>query len=399
MNNFAKEYFPTLQNNKELAYFDNAATTQTHVSVIERMNEYYYKERCNVNRGDFYISQKVSGDVEIAREQVAELINAEREQIVFTAGATDSLNLIAEWCKNIKTVIVSEAEHSANILPWLTQGRTVENEGLVVLPLNDYGNIDLDQFEKVCQKNNGALVSITYTSNVTGISFDIEKITKIAHQYGLWVCVDACQTIATKRIDVKELRCDWLVFSGHKMYGPTGTGVLYAKKLSDHRPIRHGGGNVRHYDFSGNIHFYDAPAKYEVGTPNIAGILGLGVAAEWINFVGYNSLIRRKTQIGVDLSEAGLFDIKGINLIYPNYGHHERNVFSFNCSNFHPSDLSAYLGIDNIAVRVGKLCAHPIVNKLSGGKGVLRISTACYNDVEDIDRLVNGLCKAITKIS
>ena len=399
MEHFSKEFFPTLHNNPKLAYFDNAATTQTHISVVDRMNEYYCNERCNVNRGDFYISQKVSGDVEIAREQVAELINADTNQVVFTSGATDGLNMIAEWCKHLKTVIVSEAEHSANILPWITQGRTVDNGGLVVIPLTDYGTIDIEQFEKICERNTGALLSITYTSNVTGITFDIEKIAKIAHQHGIWVCVDACQTIATKKIDVKRLRCDWLVFSGHKMYGPTGVGVLYAKKLSEHRPIRHGGGNIRHYDFNGNIHFYDAPTKYEVGTPNIAGILGLGIAAEWINFVGYNSLMRRKRDLGVALSDAGLFNVKGLSVVYPSYGAHERNVFSFNCNNFHPSDLSAYLGIDDIAVRGGKLCAHPIVNKLSGGKGVLRISTACYNNDDDIIKLVDGLCKAISKIT
>tara|TARA_R110002153_G_scaffold260100_1_gene420006 strand:+ start:2477 stop:3661 length:1185 start_codon:yes stop_codon:yes gene_type:complete len=392
-----KTNFPTLVNNPDLVYLDSAASTQTHQSVLDRMNKYYEEQRCNVNRGDFHISQEVSADIDTAREQVAELLNVKSEHIMFTSGATEGLNIIADWLKDAPVVIITEAEHTANILPWMAQGRTTENGRLVVLPITERGLVDVSDAVKVFEKFPYAVLSIHSHSNVTGIGTDYKRLTKAAHDSGIRVVIDGCQTIGTHEFD--PFTVDYAVFSGHKMYGPTGIGFMYSRLPFDRvKSVRLGGGAVSHYDFSGNVQFYDGPAKHEVGTPNIAGILGLGIAAEYIKFVGYNEMHRHFNKLDFAMSDSDMFNIKGLKLIYPNYRQNGRYVYSFVCDGYHPSDVSALLGMDNIAVRVGKLCAHPIVNKVSGGKGVLRISPGIYNTEEDIQKLSEALCKAIKKI-
>ena len=396
--NSIKNEFPTLRNNSDLVYLDSAASTQTQQSVLDRMNKFYEEQRCNVNRGDFHISQQVSADIELAREQIAELINAKPEQIMFTAGATEGLNIIADWYEDSPVVIVTEAEHTANILPWIAQGRTVENGRLVVIPVTERGNIDTNEACKLFDKYPYSVLSIHSHSNVTGIGTDYKKLTKAAHDKGIRVIIDGCQTIGTHKFD--PFTVDHAVFSGHKMYGPTGIGFMYSRlPMERFRAVRLGGGSVSHYDFKGNVEFYEGPTKHEVGTPNIAGILGLGVAAEYVNWIGYDKMKEHFTEMDFAMSDSDIFNIKGLNLIYPNYRQNGRYVYSFTCDGYHPSDVSALVGIDNIAIRVGKLCAHPIVNKVSGGKGVLRVSPGIYNTKEDIEKLSEGLCKAIKKLT
>lgn len=392
-----KNEFPTLQNDTSLIYLDSAASTQTHQSVLKRMNKYYKEQRCNANRGDFPISQQVSADIELAREQVAELINAKPEQIMFTAGATEGLNIIAEWYKDAPYVIITEAEHTANILPWIVQGRTIDNGRLIVLPITDRGTLDTNKACELFANYPNGVLSIHSHSNVTGIGTDYKKLTKAAHDQGIKVIIDGCQTIGTHEFDPYTV--DHAVFSGHKMYGPTGIGFMYSRLPYDrYRSVRLGGGSVVSYDLNGNVDFYDGPAKHEVGTPNIAGILGLGVAAEYINYIGYDEMVKHFTEIDFAMSDTDIFNIKGLDLIYKDYRQNGRYVYTFNCNGFHPSDVSAFLGIQNIATRVGKLCAHPIVNKVSGGKGVLRVSPGIYNTKDDIEKLSEGLCKAIAKL-
>ncbi|MDB4335268.1 aminotransferase class V-fold PLP-dependent enzyme [bacterium] len=395
--NTIKDEFPTLKNDNSLVYLDSAASTQTHQSVLDRMNKYYEEQRCNANRGDFPISQQVSGDIELAREQVAELINANPEQIMFTAGATEGLNIIAEWYKDAPYVIITEAEHTANILPWISQGRTIDNGRLIVLPVTERGTLDTNKACELLSNYPNGVLSIHSHSNVTGIGTDYKKLTKAAHDQGIRVIIDGCQTIGTHEFD--PFTVDHAVFSGHKMYGPTGIGFMYSRLPYDRfRSVRLGGGSVVSYDLNGNVDFYDGPAKHEVGTPNIAGILGLGVAAEYTNYVGYDVMKKHFTDIDFALSDTDIFNIKGLDLVFPNYRQNGRYVYTFNCNGFHPSDVSAYLGTQNIATRVGKMCAHPIVNKLSGGKGLLRVSPGIYNTKEDIEKLSEGLCKAISKL-
>ena len=398
LSNIIKSEFPTLLNNPDLVYLDSAASTQTHQRVLDKMNEFYEYRRCNVNRGDFRISQEASLQVEEARESIAKLINASPEQIMFIAGATEGLNIIAEWYKDAPVVIVTEAEHTANILPWIAQGRTTENGRLVVLPITERGTLNTKETCKLLEQYPNAVLSIHSHSNVTGIGTDYKRLTKAAHDLGIRVILDGCQTIGTHEFD--RYTVDHAVFSGHKMYGPTGIGFMYCRlPYERYRNTRLGGGSVSHYDFKGNVEFYDGPAKHEVGTPNIAGILGLGVAAEYIKFLGYDKISEHFTAIDFAMSDANIFNLKGFNLIYPSYRQNGRYVYSFTCDGYHPSDLSALVGLDNIALRVGKLCAHPIVNKVSGGKGVVRISPGIYTTKEDVQKLSESLCKAITKLS
>ena len=392
-----KTDFPTLANNPDLVYLDSAASTQTHQSVLDRMNKFYEEQRCNVNRGDFPISQQVSADIDTAREQVAELIGTTPEHIMFTAGATEGLNMIADWHKDAPVVIITEAEHTANILPWMAQGRTTENGRLIVLPVTERGTINTAEACKIFEDWPYAVLSIHSHSNVTGIGTDYKKLCKAAHDQGIRVVIDGCQTIGTHPFDPYTV--DYAVFSGHKMYGPTGIGLRDSRlPFERFKNVRLGGGCVSHYDFSGNVEFYDGPAKHEVGTPNIAGILGLGVAAEYIRFTGYNEITRHLNKLDFAISDTDILNIKGLKLIYPNYRQNGRYVYSFTCEGYHPSDVSALLGMDNVAVRVGKLCAHPIVNKVSGGKGVLRVSPGIYNTEKDIQKLSDSLCKAIKKL-
>ena len=393
-----KQEFPTLHNDPSLVYLDSAASTQTHQRVLDTMNQYYEHKRCNVNRGDFRISQEASAQIEEARQSVANLIKASPEQIMFTAGATEGLNIIAEWYKDAPTVIVTEAEHTANILPWIAQGRTVDNGRLVVLPITQRGSIDTNEACKLFDQYPSSVLSIHSHSNVTGIGTDYKKLTKAAHDKGIRVIIDGCQTIGTHEFN--RYTVDHAVFSGHKMYGPTGIGFMYSRlPYERYKATRLGGGAISHYDFNGNVDFYDGPTKHEVGTPNVAGIHGLGVAAEYINWVGYDKMKDHFTAIDFAMSDAEIFNIKGLNLIYPNYRQNGRYVYSFTCDGYHPSDLSALVGLDNIALRVGKLCAHPIVNKVSGGKGVVRISPGIYNTKQDIQKLSDSLCKAIKKLT
>lgn len=393
-----KDQFSTLINNTELAYFDSAATTQTHDSVTRRMEKYYYKERCNIHRGDFPLSQKVSIDCEDARESVAKLINADPEHVIFTQGTTDGLNMVAEWHKDTEVVIISEAEHSANILPWLAQGRTVDNGRLIVLPIGDSGYVHFWEHEELFESHPGALLSIVGTSNVTGKTNDLQSIINMAKFYGLTVCVDAAQTISSHKLDMNLIDPDYLVFSAHKMFGPTGVGALYTKRPPDDYPcVKHGGGTVVGYDFSGRVEYQSGPMKHEAGTPDIASILGFGVAADWVMYTGYEEITNTLNRIHYWLTDAGLFNIPGVDLLYPST-HDVRNVYSFVCKDFHPSDISTYMGLDGVAVRVGKVCSHPIVNKHSPN-GILRVSTHIYNTKEDCIKLVESLCKAIAKLS
>ena len=247
--NTIKEEFPTLQNNSDLVYLDSAASTQTHQSVLDRMNKFYEEQRCNANRGDFPISQQVSADIELARQQVAELINAKPEQIMFTAGATEGLNIIAEWYKDAPYVIITEAEHTANILPWIAQGRTIDNGRLVVLPITERGTLDTNKACELLAKYPNGVLSIHSHSNVTGIGTDYKKLTKAAHEQGIRVIIDGCQTIGTHEFDPYTV--DHAVFSGHKMYGPTGIGFMYSRLPYERfRSVRLGGGSVVSYDLT-----------------------------------------------------------------------------------------------------------------------------------------------------
>lgn len=400
-----EDQFPTLANNKELAYFDSAASTQTHNSVLAAMNHYYEHERSNVHRGDYAISRSVSDKVETAREQVAELINAKPEQILFTAGATEGINIVADWFEGADVVFITDKEHSANIMPWLAQGRNVDNGRLVVLETTPDGNVDTATAIQLFDEHKGkrCLLSMIAISNVSGVVTNWKLIGNIAKTYHFSVCIDACQTVGSHKFDSSSPVCDFAVFSAHKMYGPTGTGVLYCKHDTDLlRPVRLGGGAVMHYDFSGNVEWVSGPSKHEPGTPNIAGIIGTGVAAEWISYVGYDAIQQKLSELNQYLSDAGLFDIPNMVPVCKqrslNGIQSSSNIHSFILNGVHPSDVGALLGNNNVAVRAGKLCAHPYVNALSSN-GVLRVSLGVYNTEQDCKKLVEELWNAMKRLT
>ena len=400
-----RDEFPTLVNNPGLAYFDSAASTQTHTSVLKAMNEYYEQARCNVHRGDYALSRTVSDQCDLARVRVAELINAKPEQIIFTAGATEGMNIVASWSQTVDKVIVTDAEHSANIMPWLMQGRNIQNGRLIVLPVDPDGTIDLEATHKIFSQNVGALLSVIGTSNVTGSDTQWQTLAGMAKQYGMTTCVDVCQTVGSHKFDVTQADIDFAVFSGHKMYGPVGIGALYVKHdVNELRAVRSGGGTVNHYDLAGNIEWVEGPEKHEPGTPNIAGIIGMGVAAEWINYIGYEEISNKIREVSSWLHEYQIHNIAGLRPLHydlqtallPELAS-VSNIISF-VPTAHPSDIGAILGSRNVAVRAGKLCAHPCVNKYSS-KGVLRVSWSIYNTKEDCKLLVEELCKAIQKLT
>lgn len=413
-NLFDRRYFPTLKNNPDLLYFDNAATTHTHRWVVDRMDKFYREERCTVHRGDGRINDRIAEEIEAARSRVANLINASPEQILFCSGATQGLNWLAEWYKNIGTVIITEAEHNANILPWIAQGRKI-GAGLEILPL-DYntGPCPVPDYNKALElftKHQGnALLSISSHSNLLGTPIGYapnQEIFKQAKRLGITTCLDACQTIGHAPIDVEELHTDWVVFSGHKMYGPMGVGAIYFRDGVDKlRPINFGGGQIEHMSFD-NVVFASGAHKHEVGTPNIPGILGLGIAAELINYVGYSDILQREERINVAFHQSGLLTQLRSHMECVAYNKYStimgsatvpaaQSIFTF-VTEAHPSDISALLSQQNVSVRAGKMCAHLLSNRY-GDKGLLRLSIAPYTTERECYELASILAEVLDKL-
>lgn len=389
----SKEYFPVLANNPELAYFDNASSTPTHRLVIEAMNEYYEHYRANVGRGSYTIADRAAEAVELARDKIANLLNADKDNLLFTTGATQGLNWVAEWNKNAPVVVLFDSNHNANIVPWLAQGRTEENDRLKVVS-------GYNEFKKIIPElPPNSIVSFSSVNNVNGHETELwDVITELAHLCGAKVCVDYTQSITTSKINLTPSirNPDYLVFSGHKMYGPTGIGVLYVKEdLDKLRSMTYGGGAVVDVGFD-HVDFARGWDKHQAGTPSIANIIGLGVAAEIIHFYGQSEIFKTQTDIVRRIFPPsrfidelytcrpdGLFDIgKGANFL------------ALRSKHYYANDIGDLMPRD-VAIRTGRLCAHPYVDKLSNGMGVLRITPGPYNTQEDIDKLVDGLTNAL----
>lgn len=402
---FARRYFPTLKNNPDLLYFDSAATTHTHKWVVDRMDKFYREERCTVHRGDGKLSKKIEDELEMSRSRVADLIGASSEQILFTSGATDGLNQIAEWNRSVKTVIITEGEHNSNLIPWLAQGRSIGN-GLAILPLEYDSNrmpvINMNRAMEVIARHSGnALLSVCTHSNLTGtpVAYSpYHDLLKEAKQFGIITCIDACQTVGHLKFDVDLNYADWAVFSAHKMYGPMGIGAVYYRNGTNNlRPLRFGGGQVEHISLA-DIHMRDAPFKHEVGTPNIPAVLGFGMAAELINYVGYDEIVKKEIAVSNALNDAGLFNTSiteelnciAFNVFPTIYGNFSvpgcQNIYSFT-SKFNSSDISALLAERDVIVRSGKMCAHMFADKFSQN-GLLRISVAPYNTPKECHSLL-----------
>ena len=394
--NKVREDFPILSRTvygKPLVYLDNGATTQKPLCVLDAMQEEYLNVNANVHRGVHWMSQQATDLHEAARETVRKFINARSTtEIVFTRGTTESLNLVAssfvEGCmKEGDEVIVSTMEHHSNIVPWQLQE---QRKGIVlkVIPMTDEGELQLEAYEKLFTERT-KLVSVTQVSNVLGTVNPVKEMIRIAHEHGVPVVVDGAQSVPHFAVDVQDLDCDFLAFSGHKVYGPTGVGVLYGKEewLDRLPPYQGGGEMIERVSFTKTT-FERPPLKFEAGTPDYIATHGLAIALNYITSLGMDNILAHEQ----DLTRYALQQLREIEGMHI-YGH--RNdcgdaVISFNVGDIHHMDLGTLLDQLGIAVRTGHHCAQPLMDRL-GILGTVRASFGLYNTREEVDSLVAGI--------
>ena len=392
-----REKFPILSrevHGHPLVYLDNAATTQKPLCVLDAMRDEYLNVNANVHRGVHYLSQQATDLHEAARERVKTFINARKiEEIVFTRGTTEAINLVATtFCESQMQendeIIVSEMEHHSNIVPWQLQAK---KHGFIVkvIPMTDDFQLDIEAYKKLFTERT-KLVSVTHISNVLGTENPVDEIVEIAHQHGVPVMIDAAQSAPHAKLDVQRLDCDFLAFSGHKMYGPTGIGVLYGKEeWLEKLPPYQGGGEMIDRVTWKKTTFERLPFKFEAGTPDYIATHGLATAINFLDEIGQNRIFEHEKSLTKHCLEQ-LRDIDGINL----YGHDSSSVVSFNVAGIHHLDIGTLLDRLGIAVRTGHHCAQPLMNRL-GVQGTVRASFALYNTVEEIDVFVAGLRRVV----
>ncbi|OYP46902.1 cysteine desulfurase CsdA [Prevotella sp. P4-98] len=393
--NKVREDFPILSRkvyDRPLVYLDNAATTQKPLCVLDAMREEYLNVNANVHRGVHYLSQQATDLHEAAREKVRAFIGAAKtEEIVFTRGTTEAINLVAssfceEMMKEGDEVIVTDMEHHSNIVPWQLQAN---RRGIVVrhLPFDEKGDLCLDQLEQMINERT-KLVSMAHVSNVLGTVNDVKHVTTIAHKYGIPVLVDGAQSTPHFHVDVKELDCDFFAFSGHKMYGPTGIGVLYGKEeWLERLPPYQGGGEMIDKVSWEQTTFERLPFKFEAGTPDYVATHGLATAIDYISALGLDQIATHEQMLTHYCMEQ-MSTIDGMRLFGTSA--HKDAVVSFLVGNIHHLDMGTLLDRLGIAVRTGHHCAQPLMTRL-GISGTVRASFALYNTKEEIDILVNGI--------
>ena len=402
--NKVREDFPILSRtvyNRPLVYLDNAATTQKPLCVLDAMRDEYLNVNANVHRGVHYLSQQATDLHEAARETVRQFINARKtEEIVFTRGTTEAINLVAySFCESqMKTgdeVLVTDMEHHSNIVSWQLQA---QRKGIVVrhLPITDEGTLCLDEIE-TCLTENTRLVSVAHVSNVLGTVNPVEQIIQAAHRHGIPVLVDAAQSAPHMQLDVQQMDCDFLAFSGHKMYGPTGIGVLYGKEeWLEKLPPYQGGGEMIDRVTWEKTTFERLPFKFEAGTPDYIATHGLATAINYLCSIGLDAVKAHEQELTRYCMEQ-LQTIDGLRIYGPQLSSFtapnltpKDAVVSFNVGNIHHLDLGTLLDRLGIAVRTGHHCAQPLMDRL-GIQGTVRASFALYNTKEEIDTLVSGI--------
>jgi cysteine desulfurase / selenocysteine lyase len=390
--------FPILKskiNGKDLVYFDNGATAQKPQQVIDAIVKYYSEENSNIHRGVHTLSQRATEHYEKARETVRKHINAaSTNEIIFTRGTTEGVNLVAHSFSKLvgkgDEIIISEMEHHSNILPWQV---LCEEKGasLKVIPVNENGELIFSEFEKLLSEKT-KLIAVTHVSNTTGIINPVKEIIAKAKQKNIPVFLDGAQAIPHMSVDVKDLDCDFYCFSGHKVFGPTGIGVLYVKEnwLEKFSTYQVGGGTIKTVSF-GKTEYVEGPLRFEAGTPNIEGAIGLAAALEYIDAIGLKNIAQYEHEL-MHYSTQKLKQIEGLKV----YGdvEHKAAVISFNVKNIHPFDVGTILDKQGVAVRTGHHCTQPLM-KHFGIPGTIRASFAFYNTKEEIDVFVTALEKAI----
>ena len=388
--------FPFIQNNKDLIYFDNAATTQKPKCVLDEITFFYSNYNSNVHRGVYKIAEEATIKYESTRDSIANFINADnRDSIIFTSGATEAINLIAYgWARNKLTrgdhILLSEMEHHSNIVPW----QIIANElGLIIdyIPINSDYELDLEDIDKYFHSNT-KIVSIVHQSNVLGTINPIKKIIKYAQSCNVLTVIDACQSIVHQEIDVQNLDCDFLVFSGHKLYGPTGVGVLYGKmdSLNQMSPFM-GGGEMIDKVTKENFTMNKIPWKYEAGTPQICQVIALKSAIEYLQKIGIDNINNYEKQL-FDYALTKLRDINSIEFYNPN--HNNGPIITYNFENVNSYDYTKILDTMNIAIRTGHHCAQPLHECLKIPSSN-RLSLSFYNTIEEIDFFISATKKAL----
>lgn len=392
-----KEDFPILNKNifdKPLIYLDNAATSQKPKNVIEAIISFYENDNANVHRGIYTLSEKSTIKFEKAHETIAQFVGAEKDEIIFTSGATASLNMIARMLESELNegdeIVLSVMEHHSNLIPW-QELATRKKAVLKFIPIMEDYTLSLDKAKELITEKT-KIVAITHMSNVLGTINPITKIAEMAHRKGAYLIVDAAQSVPHQKIDVKILGCDFLAFSGHKMYGPMGIGVLYGKKelLDKFQPVVFGGGMVNGVTLE-TAKWGDLPEKFEAGTPNVVGAIGLAAAVEYIQDIGLGVIENYCSRL-IDYALDKLSTISGVTVIGPGKDSIRGPVISFTVDGVHSHDVAEILNREGIAVRAGHHCAMPLLNELNLS-GVTRASFSFYNTLEDVDALVKAIIK------
>lgn len=386
--NKVRQDFPMIRNHPDLIYFDNGATTYKPDRVIDAINDFYCHFTSNVERGDYDTAVKADQAYMNTRKIIARLIHCEAKEVAFTANITASLNQIVFGLERMilkegDTVLLSHAEHASNLLPWF---RLKKEKGINIryLPLDKHGNVESDRLEELFD-DSVKVVSLAYQTNVLGSVQPIKKIAEIAHSHHALIVVDAAQAVGHRPIDVKDLDVDFLCFSAHKMCGPDGVGVLYGKYeyLKDMEPIFLGGGMNARFDQDGNIILKNAPERFEAGTPNIEGVIGLGAAAEYLMSLGLNEICEYEKELRKYFIEK-MLPLDNLEIYNPD---NLSGPVTFNVKGVFAQDAAGYLASKNIAVRSGNHCAK-ILHELIGTDQTIRASLYFYNTKEEVDRFV-----------
>ncbi|MGZ3866479.1 MAG: aminotransferase class V-fold PLP-dependent enzyme [Bacteroidia bacterium] len=397
-----REDFPILKNKingKDLVYFDNGATAQKPKQVIDAISKYYSEENSNIHRGVHTLSQRATEHYEKARATVQNHLNAASSQeVIFTRGTTESVNLVAHCFEKLVTagdeIIVSEMEHHSNILPWQVLCET-KGALLKVIPVNENGELIISEFEKLLSSKS-KLVAVTHVSNTTGIVNDIKKIISSAHLKNIPVFIDGAQAVPHMKVDVQDLDCDFYCFSGHKVFGPTGIGVLYIKQnwLEKFPTYQVGGGTIKTVSFE-RTEYVEGPLRFEAGTPNIEGAIGLAAALDYVNDFGLKNISDYEHELMI-YATGKLKKVEGIKI----YGDvaNKAAVISFNVKNIHPFDIGTILDKQGVAVRTGHHCTQPLMAHFKI-PGTIRASFAFYNTKQEIDVFVTALEKAVKMLS
>lgn len=396
-----RKKFPILSqkvNGKPLVYFDNGATTQKPQEVIQAITDYYTTTNSNIHRGVHTLSQLATEKYDASRKFISDYINAkEANEVIFTKGTTDSINLVANYFLEILSegdeILISEMEHHSNILPWQVISQK-KKANLKVIPVLDNGELDLNAFSKLLNTKT-KLLAVTHVSNTLGTINPVKEMIAEAHKHNIPVLIDGAQSIPHMKVDVQDLDADFYVFSGHKVYAPTGIGICYAEKEWWNRisPYQTGGGTIKTVSFE-KTEYAEAPHKFEAGTPNIEGGIVLGEALKFVSEIGIEIIHKYENELLIYATSL-LKEIEGVKIM--GEAKNKAGVISFNVEGIHPFDIGTILDKQGVAVRTGHHCTQPLMKRF-GVPGTIRVSFAIYNTKEEIDIFITALKKAINML-